>query len=125
MRFLLLVQAYWKLIVFDRCVRKRNFQDLYGRVRSHPLRGKPAPLPSVEDVCRAVDLACIWFWRQAMCLERSAATACLLRQYGIPAQLVIGGQQMPFRAHAWVEVGGAIVNDKPYLREMYTVLDQC
>jgi hypothetical protein len=32
---------------------------------------------------------------------------------------------MPFKAHAWVEVGGHIVNDKPYTREMYAILDRC
>jgi hypothetical protein len=39
--------------------------------------------------------------------------------------MMIGVQQMPFRAHAWVEVDGLVVGDKPYMREMYLVLDQC
>ena len=39
--------------------------------------------------------------------------------------MVIGAQQMPFKAHAWVEVGGSVVNDKPYTPEMYQVLDRC
>jgi hypothetical protein len=39
--------------------------------------------------------------------------------------MVIGAQAMPFRAHAWVEIGGHIVNDKPYTREMYAILDRC
>ena len=43
----------------------------------------------------------------------------------IPAQMVIGTQQIPFRAHAWVEVDGSVVNDKPYTPEMYAVLDRC
>ena len=43
----------------------------------------------------------------------------------VPAQMVIGSQQMPFRSHAWVEVEGRVVNDKPYMREMYAVLDRC
>ena len=57
--------------------------------------------------------------------QRSAATACLLRQYGVAAKLVIGAQQMPFKAHAWVEVEDLVVNDKPYMHEMYAVLDRC
>ena len=32
---------------------------------------------------------------------------------------------MPFKAHAWVEVAGVVVNDKPYMPEMYAVLDRC
>jgi len=33
--------------------------------------------------------------------------------------------QMPFKAHAWVEVDGLVVNDKPYTPELYGVLDRC
>ena len=79
----------------------------------------------VERICAAVDMACIWYPKEVLCLQRSAATACLLKRYGIPAQMVIGAQQMPFRAHAWVEVDGRVVNDKPYTPEMYAVLDRC
>jgi hypothetical protein len=38
---------------------------------------------------------------------------------------VIGSQQMPFKAHAWVEVDGRVVNDKQYVHELYARLDQC
>ena len=79
----------------------------------------------MERICSAVDLACIWYWKEALCLQRSAATSCLLKSHGIFAQMVIGAQQLPFKAHAWVEVDGRVVNDKPYVPEMYTVLDRC
>jgi hypothetical protein len=39
--------------------------------------------------------------------------------------MVLGAQLLPFRAHAWVEVDGAVVNDKPYIHEIYQVLDRC
>jgi hypothetical protein len=39
--------------------------------------------------------------------------------------MVIGVQGAPFRAHAWVELEGRVVNDKPYMRDIYSVLDQC
>jgi hypothetical protein len=84
----------------------------------------PSP-DAIEQTCAAVDMACIWYWKEALCLQRSAATACLLKRNGVPAQMVIGAQQMPFRAHAWVEVEGRVVNDKPYTPEMYAVLDRC
>jgi hypothetical protein len=70
-------------------------------------------------------MACIWYCKEVLCLQRSAATTCLLRKYGVSAHLVIGAQQMPFKAHAWVEVGGEVVNDKKYVRELYARLDQC
>jgi len=122
---LLALKAYARLFEFDLYLARGNFQVLYERVRRYSVARKtPAP-ETVERVCHAVDLACIWYWKEALCLQRSAATACLLKQYGVAAQMVIGVQQIPFKAHAWVEVNGHVVNDKPYMSEMYAVLDRC
>jgi hypothetical protein len=123
MRFLVL-KAYRKLIYFDFYLARGNFAALYERVRKYPL-GRPVPEVDTQQICAAVDMACIWYWKEALCLQRSSATACLLKQYGVHAQMVIGAQQMPFKAHAWVEVDGRVVNDKPYTPEMYAVLDRC
>lgn len=121
----LTLKAYLKLIHFDLYLVQGSFEALYDKVRGYPVRNQ-APAPdAVERICSAVDMACIWYWKQALCLQRSAATACLLRMYGVPAQMVIGAQQIPFKAHAWVEVDGRVVNDKPYTPEMYAVLDRC
>ena len=98
---------------------------LYTRVRNTQPRTAPSDSDAVERICAAVDMACIWYWKEVLCLQRSAVTACLLKRYGVPAQMVIGAQQIPFRAHAWVEVDGRVVNDKPYTPEMYAVLDRC
>jgi hypothetical protein len=121
----LVFKAYGKLIYFDLFLARGNFSALYEKVRSYPVRKKVPSPQTVEEICSGVDMACIWYWKEALCLQRSAATACLLREYGISAQLVIGAQQMPFKAHAWVEVEGRVVNDKPYMHEMYAVLDRC
>ena len=122
---LLVFKAYGKLIYFDLYLARGNFSALYEKVRKYPVRTKAPSSQTIEETCAAVDMACIWYWKEALCLQRSAATACLLRECGVPAQLVIGAQQMPFKAHAWVEVEGRVVNDKPYLHEMYAVLDRC
>lgn len=122
---LLVLKAYAKLIHFDLYLARGDFGALYNKVRSCPV-GPYAPAPdAIEKLCSAVDMACIWYWKQVHCLQRSAVTTCLLRRVGVPAQLVIGAQLCPFRAHAWVEVKGSIVNDRPYLLEMYTPLERC
>ena len=122
---LLVLKSFGRLMLFDLYLARGNFTALYEKVRNYPLAEK-SPVPgAVERISYAVDLACIWYWKEALCLQRSAATACLLRDYGVPAQLVIGVQQIPFKAHAWVEVDGRVVNDKPYTPEMYAVLDRC
>jgi hypothetical protein len=121
----LVLKAYLQLIHFDLYLARGNFAALYGRVRNYPVKDKKLPTDAVERICSAMDMACIWYWKEALCLQRSAATTCLLKKHGIQALMVIGAQQMPFKAHAWVEVDGRVVNDKPYTPEMYAVVDRC
>ncbi|MGD0469210.1 MAG: lasso peptide biosynthesis B2 protein [Terriglobales bacterium] len=123
--FRLVLKAYIKLIEFDFYLARRDFPALYERVRQCPIGGRTTSSVPIEHICSAVDMACIWYWKEVLCLQRSAATACLLKYHGVPAEMVIGARQMPFKAHAWVEVGGRVVNDKPYTPEMYTVLARC
>ena len=121
----LVLRAYLKLIQFEFYLVRGNFAALYDKVRKYPAKNGVPPPGAIQRICSAVDMACIWYWKEALCLQRSAATACLLKQYGVPAQMVLGARQMPFKAHAWVEVGGKVVNDKPYTSELYGVLDRC
>jgi hypothetical protein len=121
----LVLKAYLKLIHFDLYLARGSFAALYKKVRNYPIGATVSADDAVERICSAVDMASIWYWKEALCLQRSAATACLLKEYGVPAQMVIGAQRMPFKAHAWVEVDGRVVNDKPYTSEMYAVLDRC
>ena len=121
----LVLKAYMRLIYFDVYLARGNFEALYSHVRTSPICPKPISPDAVERICAAMDMACIWYWKEALCLQRSAAVTCLLRRHGVSAQLVIGVQQMPFKSHAWVEVNGRVVNDKPYTPEMYAVLDRC
>ena len=119
------LRAYLTLIHFDVYLGRGNFQDLYQKVARYPIRKTLVKADGVERICAAVDMACIWYWKEVLCLQRSATTACLLRQHGVDALMIIGVQQMPFKAHAWVEVDGHVVNDRAYMREMYAVLDHC
>ena len=123
MRFLKL-KAYWGLIEFD-TYWARNFPALHNAIRRYPVRPVKGSEDTVPKVCAAVNIACAWYWKEVLCLQRSAVTTRMLRQYGIRAELIIGVQQLPFRAHAWVEVDGQVVNDKEYVGETYLVLDRC
>jgi hypothetical protein len=122
---ILVLRAYLKLIQFDFYLARGNFDTLYRKVRNYPIEKKTPSPNAAENICAAVDMACIWYWKEALCLQRSAATACLLKRHGVPAQMVIGAQHMPFKAHAWVEVDGRVVNDKPYAPDLYAPLDRC
>lgn len=119
------MNAYAALLYFEFLLRRRNFPAVYDAVRRRPCRKRDYEADTISRVCSAVDSACIWYWKQVLCLQRSAVTTCLLKDNGIPAQLVIGAQHTPFRAHAWVEVDGRVVNDNSYTNEIYVVLDRC
>jgi hypothetical protein len=122
---LLILRAYLRLLLFDVYLARNDFAGLYRKVRSCPIKARPPAAEGIEQIRSAVDMACVWYWKEVLCLQRSAATAYLLKQFGAPAELVIGAQQIPFKAHAWVEIDGRVVNDKSYVREMYAVLDRC
>ena len=116
--------AYLELIRFGFHIKRKNFAALHSAVRNSSVHEHTSRCTSLAELCRAVDLACIWYGKTVLCLQRSAAETCLLRRHGIPAQLVIGTQQIPFNAHAWVEVEGQVVSDRPYMHKMYAVLER-
>lgn len=118
-------EAYWQLLRLEYPLRRKNFAAIYDRVRGTALRTPQQRTVEPTQICQAVDLAAVLYFRKVLCLQRSGATVCLLRRYGFNARLVIGVQQVPFAAHAWVELEGAVINDKPYMTEIYSVLERC
>lgn len=122
---LLAAMAYRELLRFEVFVVRKDFAGLYARVRRCPVEEHSPGGKSVAEICTAVEFACLWYWRDVFCLQRSAAAVCLLKHFGVSAQLVIGAQLTPFKAHAWVEVEGQVVNDRTYVTELYAVLDRC
>ncbi len=122
----LVAESWLLLLYFEFTMHFRDFKRLHAIVRNHKVRPTdPGHAPSSNELCRAVDLACVFYFKQVMCLQRSAATTLLLRHHGWEADLVIGVQLVPFKSHAWVEIQGGIVNDKPYLLDIYRILERC
>ena len=124
MRFL-----FWKtllgLLLFDSLFLGRHFASLHRIVSTWRLRGKE-PAPGIaEEVCNVMNQVCIWYPKRVLCLQRSAVTTCLLRSCGIPAQMVLGAQKLPFKAHAWVEVNGQALNEMSDVQSIYGVWDRC
>lgn len=121
------VMESWLLLFEVDCfLHLRSLKALHSQVRRAKVNGMGSTTrPSSEILCRAIDYACVFYFKRAPCLQRSAATTLLLRRYGWPAELVIGAQMLPFKSHAWVEMAGKVVNDKPYMLEIYQVLERC
>jgi hypothetical protein len=119
----------WKALLglagFDLLLLGGGFATVYRVVRRRALKGSMAGGDVAEQVCNAVNRACVWYPKRALCLQRAAVTTCLLRGGGVPAQMVIGAKKLPFRAHAWVEVDGRVLNERIDVRSAYTVWDRC
>ena len=122
----LLFYSYLLLLRVDMLLKARNLRAIYDLVRRQPIASPPnEKANSIEAICRAMDLACALYVKPVKCLQRSAATTVLLKRFGWKAKLVIGAQILPFKAHAWTEVDGCVIHEKPSLVSLYTVLDRC
>jgi hypothetical protein len=124
MRLVLLTAHAWVgLAAFDLALRA-GFARAHERVRRCRVTTRPEPMMSAEQIIWAVDEACVWYVKRAPCLQRSAVATRLLRRHGVAAELVIGYRPIPFESHAWVEVGGQIVNDRPQYKKFFSVLER-
>lgn len=122
---ILAIESWILLCSFERAMRSDDFHAIYYRVKNEPTQIAEKQTATYDAICDAVDLACVFYFKHVLCLQRSAATAVLLRRYGYHAEMVIGVQVQPLKSHAWVELAGQVMNDKPYMAEMYQVLERC
>jgi len=119
----LTARAWLALAVFDLTLLA-GFARVLARVRACRVNTRRRDHFRLEHIVWAVDEACVWYVKRAPCLQRSAVAACLLRRYGVHAELVIRYRPLPFESHAWVEVEGHVVNDRPQYQKFFTVLDR-
>jgi hypothetical protein len=117
--------AFLELIRHDLFLLRHDFSALHSKVHLLPVSTRPPQAGDAERICQAVAYACIWYLKPVLCLQRSAVAVTLLRQRGIPAEIVIGAQRLPLKAHAWVEVDGRVINDKPEVQTDYLVMERC
>jgi len=108
----LFARASTLLLIFDLLNLRKNFVELFYFVREWPLSGRPPVPNAIHRVITAINYACVFYPKWVRCLQRSAAITCLLRTMGIPAQMVIGAQTVPFSTHAWAEVDGRIIDER-------------
>jgi hypothetical protein len=118
----LTLQAWLALALFD-AARLAGFARIHEFVRTRRVNEGPrSRVDSPQDVVWAVDEACVWYVKRAACLQRSVVATCLLRRSGHAAALVVGYRAVPFESHAWVELGGLVVNDRPEYQTCFRVL---
>lgn len=118
----LFARAWLGLMAFD-LARVAGFARICAWLRRCRTRQRRSGT-STDDVVWSMDEACVWYFKRAACLQRSVVTTWLLRRSGIAAEMVIGCRPLPFESHAWVEVDGQVVNDRPQYQRAFRVLDR-
>lgn len=126
---LLIVKALFCLVRVDLILRIRGYRQLRAMLEGASVRSGDVPESSsgavTEAVCHAALRACSWYFPRPLCLQRSAATALLLRRQGVPASMVVGARIAPVQGHAWVEVDELIVNDDPeFITRTYAIVER-
>ena len=118
---LALLPVFWLGLRLAGLQRFQGWLDRLPVARREPLSHAEAAALGV-----AVNRAANHVFGLATCLTRSLLLRWLLRRYGTASDLRIGvrfeGGEL--RAHAWVELGGIPVNDRPEVVAQYAAFDQ-
>lgn len=113
------------LLLFDLFRLGKDFNNVQAVVKNWPVATCTAGPDAVIQVCNAINYARVWYPKYVLCSQRSAVTTCLLRSCGVNAQMVIGAQTIPFKAHAWTEVEGVPVNERKDVHRLHLVWERC
>lgn len=122
---ILFFQSLFMLLAYDILSNLCRFQTIYSVVRGWKVNHRTDASDFIDRVCNAVNYACVWYPKQALCLQRSFVTTYLLRKHGVEAEMVLGAQKLPFKAHAWVEVDGRAINERSDVQATFAVWDKC
>ena len=118
-------KALFGLIAYDVILRAGRFKTVFALVGRWKIASGIASAGLIEKIAHAVNIACVWYPKEVLCLQRASVTTCLMRSHGIPAKMVLGAQKTPFSAHAWVEVNGYAINERSNVQAKYTVWESC
>jgi hypothetical protein len=121
--FVLVVESWVLLAYFDVLMKFGDLDAIHSRLLGRPSQPRTSGAES-HCLCRAIDYACVFYFKPVLCLQRSSATTALLRSQGYEAQLVIGAKILPFDSHAWVEIEGQVVNDKQDFVSTFLVMER-
>jgi len=123
-RALLYPRVVWELIRYDLLLACRGLRGVRPGHRKGDLSTRAGSVEVESAVCEAVKAVAPFYWKPIRCLQRSMVTARLMRDRGIPAEVVIGYRAAPFFSHAWVEVAGRVVNDSSTYQKRLQVLER-
>jgi hypothetical protein len=94
MLVILFLKAYFGLFVYDILAIFRPFKSFHSTVKRWKVSNKAANQDIIDRVCTAVNYACVWYPKQALCLQRSFVTTNGLGSPETPFQgACVGGSK--------------------------------
>jgi len=103
---------------------RRFLMYLIPRQLSYPA-GSDQAMPYAQRIRKLAWVAGRHLPVNTSCLRQSLLIWWLLRRRGLAAELRIGtGNREEFLAHAWVELEGRLVNERPGVTERYRPFDR-
>lgn len=120
---ILLLRVFLILSRVHRCSRENRMIGLIRMMRESRnfYCGKyRRALTPIDGLVVVLNLACLIFSRRTKCLEWACTLVLIGHRCGYDLDLVIGVQNRPFLAHAWVELDGEIVGDDPDRRMQFS-----
>ncbi len=112
-----------------RCFGFQRWKELIERFSLSPSAPQTLPVVLQQEMAgravRAVRSVELHGPATPNCLERSMTLWWLLRRDGVPGELHIGARKegAKFQAHAWVELGGNVLNDSADVHNHYARFD--
>jgi hypothetical protein len=111
----------WVLFLFvaiDIYLKLAGFNSLLTRIKTYPTKFSQTR-SDINVYIAALDHAQVYYPKKEMCLQRSAALTLLLRDKGHSAQMVVGTQPYPTKAHAWVELDNQVIGESVKIKSVY------
>jgi hypothetical protein len=126
----ILLQAIVFLPIIVAGLHCMNFQRLSSiLVRFSPMSGEVCRDTAMQQAAATTHLVQVAASRtpfKITCLVRSTALWFLLRRQGIGSEIRIGVNQQggKFKAHAWVESNGIVLNDRNDIHNQFAAFEQ-
>jgi len=90
---MLFFQALFALLVYDILTKFRPFKTLHSIVKGWKVAEKATGQETLDHVCTAVNYACAWYPKQALCLQRSFATTLFAQEAWHPRTVGFRGAE--------------------------------
>jgi hypothetical protein len=122
------LRAFAWLTLVEIGLRTVGFQRLMDHARMGSTSPRPPESPRAHGRAHRcahwIDVAARHHLVNARCLQRSVALHRWLRCESLPSELRIGVRKQgdELKAHAWVELSGCVINDRPEAVAAFTPL---